>query len=91
MKKFKSGLLAVALLAGISGAFVSQIHATTKQTTLYNWTSTSTAPKNPSSTLDNASVSSAESHFGCSTGSIDCADGTKVSGPGPSTAQILHN
>lgn len=92
MKNFKRGVLAIALIAGISSAFITNAaHAAKLSDTFYNWTSTSIAPENPSSTLDNATVSQAETYFGCTTGSQDCADGTKVSGTGPQTAQILFN
>jgi hypothetical protein len=92
MKKFKTGLMAIALLAGLSGAFLTKAaHAAKKDDPTYDWTSTSIAPANPSSTLDNATVASAEEYFGCTTGSQDCADGTKVSGSGTNTAQILFN
>jgi Flp pilus assembly protein CpaB len=92
MKTLKISLLALVFIAGIGGAVVQKIQAAPKPVdTFYNWTSTSSAPKDPSSTLNNATVAQAESNFGCSTGTIDCADGTKVSGPGPNTQQILHN
>jgi hypothetical protein len=92
MKTLKNGVLAIALIGGVAGAFVTKAaHAAKPVDTFYNWTSTSIAPDNPSSTLDDATVSQAETHFGCTTGSQDCADGTKVSGPGSPTAQIRFN
>jgi len=92
MKNLKRGFLAVALIAGISGAFVTKAaHAAKPAAATYNWTSTSIAPSNPSSTYNGHTVAEAETHFGCVTGTQDCADGLKVSGSGPNAVQIKFN
>jgi hypothetical protein len=89
MKTLKKSLLAIALIAGIGGAFATKAaHAAKPVDTFYNWTSTSAAPLNPSSTLPNSTVTEAQDHFGCTNGTVDCADGVKQSGPGSPTAQI---
>ncbi len=92
MKTLKKSLWAIALIAGVGGAFATKAaHAAKPVDTFYNWTSTSIAPENPSSTLNDATVVQAEDHFGCTSGSQDCADGVKQSGPGSPTAQIRLN
>ncbi|MES2109824.1 MAG: hypothetical protein V4577_13785 [Bacteroidota bacterium] len=92
MKNLKRGFLAVALIAGVSGAFLTKAaHAAKPVDTLYNWTSTSIAPSNPSSTYNGHTVLEAENHFGCVNGAQDCADGIKVSGPGSGTFQLRFN
>jgi len=92
MKKLKFGLLALLFTVGVGGAMVQKIHAAPKLVdTFYDWTSTDTAPSNPSSELPDATIAQAEDNFGCASGLTDCADGQKVSGPGANTAQIQHN
>lgn len=92
MKNLKRGVLAIALIAGVSGAFVTKAaHAAKPAEAIYNWTSTSIAPSNPSSTYNGHNVTDAENHFGCVNGAQDCADGLKVSGTGPNTVQLRFN
>jgi hypothetical protein len=92
MKKLKTSILAIALIAGISGAFVTKTaHASKPVDTLYDWNSASNAPQNPGTELDNATVTTATANFGCNSGTNICATGTKVSGPGPASATIFFH
>ncbi|MFD0749231.1 hypothetical protein ACFQZS_03695 [Mucilaginibacter calamicampi] len=76
MKKFKTVLLGVALLAGISGAIATKVQATPKaDEDRYNWTSNSNAPSHPNASLPNATIGEAKANFGCSGGGATCADG----------------
>lgn len=85
-------MLAIALMAGISGAFVSQTaHASKPFDTLYDWTGANNAPQNPGAQLNNATVATATSFYGCNTGSTVCASGNKVSGPGPNSISIFFH
>ena len=81
MKKLKLGLLALLFTVGVGGAMVQKIHAAPKaQDDVYDWVSTSLAPENPSSTLNGATISQAEDHFGCAGSGQKCADGTDPNG-----------
>jgi hypothetical protein len=92
MKKFKTGLLALALVVAVGGTFATKVASAAKRSDpTYNWTSASIAPSNPSSTLNNATRAVAVDHFGCDQGTQDCADGTKVSGTGSNTAILQIN
>jgi hypothetical protein len=85
MKTLKVSLLALVFTVGIGGAIVQKISAAPKQfDSTYNWTSTSAAPDNPSSTLSGATISAAETHFGCAGNGPLCATGvnTVVGQPG---------
>jgi len=71
MKKFKTGLVALALVLGVSGAFVSKIHAAPKEVDpTYDWN------VGQPDQLINATVSTATSNYGCNSGTITCASGT---------------
>lgn len=77
MKNFKNGLLALALVAGISGAFVSKIHAAPKvQDQLYNWTHYDTDGITVLGTENGKSITEAQTDFGCSGNATRCAVGT---------------
>jgi hypothetical protein len=92
MKKLKISMLAVLFTVGIGGAVVQKIQAAPKLVdTFYDWTSTSIAPNHPSSNLSNQTSAQATTYFGCSSGSRVCATGSKVSGPGSSTAELDRN
>lgn len=85
MKKIKTALLGLALVAGATGAFVSKISAAPKPLDpIYNWVQ---------GTNDfQGTVSQAESHYGCFSGLNPCAAGTLKPGQsGPPTAEIFHN
>lgn len=89
MKRLKSVSFALALMLGISGAVFTSVQANAKQTSpTYDWRSSAVAPLNPSSTLANATVAAATTHFGCSTGATICATGTLHSGSGPNQQTI---
>lgn len=76
MKKFKTGLLGLALLAGITGAIAAKVQATPKaDEDRYNWTSNSNAPSHPNATLNNATISEAQANFGCAGAGATCANG----------------
>lgn len=95
MKKLslKSKILLGAFLVGGLGAGATEAVKTVSalQETRYNWTSTSIAPENPSSSLPNQTRAGAIDHFGCENGSQLCASGTRVSGSGPATDQLQYN
>lgn len=85
-------MLAIALMAGISGALVSQTaHASKPVDTFYDWTGASNAPQNPGAQLNNATVATATSFYGCNGGTNTCASGNKVSGPGPNSQSIFFH
>jgi hypothetical protein len=86
MKKLKTSFLAIALIAGVSGAFITKIaYAAKRSDAIYKWSSTSIAPDNPNQNNYDDTHVGAVAHFGCETGSQLCASGTKISGTGPST------
>lgn len=81
MKKFKTGLLAFALVLGVSGAFVSKIHAAPKfDDPIYHWTDNN----------GNSDVQAAIDRTGCDGDQDVCSTGTLVSGqPGdPQTVTL---
>lgn len=83
-------MLAVVLMTGISGAFVTNhAQASKKVDTFYNWTGASNSPQHPGATLNNATVTSATNFYGCNSGTNVCATGNKVSGPGPNNSTIF--
>ncbi|MDN3584559.1 hypothetical protein [Mucilaginibacter flavus] len=80
MKNFKKGMLALALLAGIGGAFVTKTaHAAKPQDPTYNWTEYNRSGV-VIGTLNNATVSQAQSTFSCS-GSVSLKCGVATAGP----------
>jgi hypothetical protein len=90
-KSLKVSLLALVFTVGIGGAVVQKISAAPKPfDSTYNWTSTSAAPENPSSTLSNATISDAQNRFGCSGVSAVCANGVNTA-PGQPGATIKLN
>ena len=74
MKKLKTSFLAIALLAGISAAFVQKVSASANgKFTTYNWTHFDQSG-NPIGTLDNATVQQARDQLGCpGSVSVKCA------------------
>lgn len=94
MRKFENGFLALALLAGISGALAPQIHAAAKPVNAtYHWEKLNRdGTRNPSLDED-ATIAQATIDYSCSGASTPCANGTKVpgSGTGNATAQLLFN
>ncbi|MBW4888945.1 hypothetical protein KXQ82_04435 [Mucilaginibacter sp. HMF5004] len=75
MKKFKNGLLALALVLGVSGAFVSKTHAAPKAFDIvYDWTS-------PDQGVFSGTREEAIDHYGCENGSQLCATGTAEGQP----------
>jgi hypothetical protein len=89
MKNFKNGILAIALMAGVLGAFATKAAQSSKRgDPIYNWSSSNVAPDNPNQTNYDDTVSGAELHFGCTTGSTLCASGNKISGSGAATATL---
>jgi hypothetical protein len=79
MKKIKSGLLVMAVVLGVSGAFVSKIHAAPKPLDqVYSWSG--------SSGPFTGTVTQAQTHYGCSSNNILCATGTA---PGLPDARIF--
>lgn len=86
MKKLslKSRILLGAILIGGSmagaHAFVNSLDP---QEPRYNWEADTNAPNNPGQKLDSATISEAESHFGCLGNENECATGSLVSGNGP--------
>jgi len=92
MKKLKNSVLAIAMVAGISGAFMTQTaHGSKRVDTFYDWTGASNAPQNPGAQLNNATVATATANYGCNSGTIVCATGTKVSGPGSGHATLFFH
>lgn len=86
MKNFKSGLLAIALLAGITGAFASKIHVAPKDPEpTYDW-----VDENNSNPISNQTEDFARSAYECSTGLATCATGTlSPSSPVPGDETIV--
>lgn len=85
MKKFfKSGLLALALIAGASGAVVTKVHAAAKLVDpTYNWN-----VGQPDQDLGRTIVQ-AKSDFGCPNDNTGCAHGVLAAGQsGNPTADI---
>jgi hypothetical protein len=77
MKKFKTGLLALAVVLGFSGALVSKIHAAPRlQDQLYSWTHFDRDGNQLSDGEDGVSISDAQSDYGCSSNTVKCAVGT---------------
>jgi len=85
MKKFKTGLLALVLFAGVSAAVASHVHAAPKPAdSVYNWTQSGSNPFT-------GTVNQAMQHYGCPTLAVGCAHGTLAPGSsGPPTADIQH-
>ena len=95
MKKLKTSMLAIALIAGISGAFVAKIHASPKKTdATYHWLKylSDGVTRDPGNDSD-VSISTAETNYGCTGAGNRCADGTKDpgSGTGPTTFELKYN
>ncbi|MEH6308946.1 hypothetical protein H8S90_01355 [Olivibacter sp. SDN3] len=91
MKKLssKSKILLGAFLLGSSIAVATELaNQPNAQETRYDWESTSIAPENPSSSLQNATTQEAIDHYGCENGANVCANGEKVSGPGPDATTL---
>lgn len=90
-KSLKVSLLALVFTVGIGGAVVQKISAAPKQfDSTFNWTSSSAAPENPSTTLSNATISEAQAHFGCNGVAAVCATGVN-NAPGQPGATIRLN
>lgn len=92
MKKLslKSRILLGAILIGgsMAGAHAF-VNSPNLQESTYNWLSESNAPDHPGSVLLNSTISEAMDHFGCQGEKETCATGSRVSGNGPSTANIF--
>lgn len=88
MKSLKNGFLAIALLAGVSGAFATKIHAAPKLVDpVYDWTPVS-------GSAFTGTLTQAQAHYSCTGTATLCASG--VINPDspvqtPSTAQIRKN
>lgn len=89
MKKFKTGLVALALILGVSGAFVSKIHAAPKvDDPTYDWNGS--GPLH-SGDLDDKTVAQAQTFYGCSGAAAVCATGELNQGSGDPIATIRKN
>jgi len=86
MKSLKTTILSLALLAGVTGAFVTKAasSANAQDPTVYNWTKSG-------SPNYQGTVSGAQSNYNCAGAGAVCATGTRVSGSGPLTATIRFN
>ena len=91
MKKFKNGFLALALIAGISGAVASKIQAMPKPVDAnYQWQKFNHDGSRDPSADETATISQATSDYDCPGAVTLCAIGTKVagSGTGPATSTL---
>ena len=90
MKRLKTAGLALAMVLGVSGAFVSHsAHAASKNDPSYNWQEFDRLG-NPSGTLTDVTEEQAEHDTGCSTGTlIKCAVTTNA--PEPITIYYKSN
>ena len=87
MKNLRNGFLALALVAGVSGAFVSKIHAAPKRAdALYNWQKFNHDGTRDMASDEQATIADAESDYGCSSTVTKCATGTIVPGSGSGSA-----
>ncbi|WP_256006816.1 hypothetical protein [Pedobacter deserti] len=86
MKSLKTTILSLAVLAGVTGALVTNAAESTvgQDPTVYNWTK-------PGSPNFQGTVSAAQSNYNCSGAGSVCATGTRVSGTGPLNATIRFN
>ena len=88
MKSLKNGFLAIALLAGVSGAFATKINAAPKLVdAVYDWTPQTGSPFT-------GTVAEAKAHYGCNATANLCANGTiNPDSPVqlPASAQIRKN
>ena len=88
MKKFKTGLLAFALVLGVSGAFVSKIHAAPKvKTETYDWQHFDRNGNPLGDSESGKTVLEAQGDYGCSGDQAICAVGTN----GPDTETIRYS
>jgi hypothetical protein len=89
MKKFKTGLLTLAVVLGVTGAFVSKIHAAPKVLdTLYDWQHFDRDGTPLSDGLNGVSISTAQGDYGCTGTSPKCAVGTDED---QNTVTIFYN
>jgi len=83
----KNTMLAIALVAGISGAFATKIASSPKAyEPRYDWIGS--GPLH-SGTLDNKTVKEAQDYYSCSGSLIICATGTRSSGTGAPKAILF--
>lgn len=68
-------LLGAILLGGSMAGAHAFVNSPTPQEPRYDWQAESNAPNNPGGKLLNATISDAESHFGCTGGMNLCAEG----------------
>ena len=81
MKTLKVSLVALVLAIGLGGAVAEKVHASPKSADqLYNWTHYDRSG-NVIGTLNNASVATAESTFGCSSNGPKCGVGVATGKP----------
>ena len=81
MKTLKVSLVALVLAIGLGGAVAEKIQAAPKKMDqLYNWTHYDRSG-NVIGTLNNASVATAESDFGCSSNGPKCGVGVATGKP----------
>jgi hypothetical protein len=78
MKNLKTTFLALALVAGVSGAFVTQAANTANvQAPTYNWNGSG---PNGSGPLNGKTVAQAKTFYGCPGSNAFCARGTDPNG-----------
>jgi len=76
MKKVKTSILAVLLIAGISGAFATKTaHASGRKAMSYNWQLFDRSG-NPDGTLTDKTEAQVEGSTGCGVGTVKCAVAT---------------
>lgn len=94
MKTLKVSLLALLFTVGIGGAVVQNIQAATKKLPAnYHWLkyAANGVTRVPAQDMD-ATISAAESAYGCAGTGNRCADGEKIdSGDGPDNLTIKFN
>ncbi|AMP98891.1 hypothetical protein AY601_1985 [Pedobacter cryoconitis] len=87
MLVLKNTMLAIALVAGISGAFATKIANNPRvDEPKYDWNGSG---PNYSGTLSDKTVLEAKDMYGCNGGAIQCALGKLSSGAGPITQRIF--
>ena len=85
MKNLRNGLLALAFVAGIGGAFATKAANAPKfDDPIYQWSQ-------PGSPVFTGTVSQAQTHYNCNGAGSTCATGSLVSGEGNLTEEIKRN
>lgn len=91
MKKIQTAILAIALVGGVSSAFIPKIQASPKRAAAtYQWLKFNHDGTRDPSMDEDATIAQAESDYACPGTVTVCATGTKDpgSGTGPNTATL---